>query len=209
MGTNKEKKIYIVTAAHKLKGECEIYTELFREGIEHLHLRKNGYTDEKLKKLIEQIPSEYHKRIILHSNYKLCKELDLGGIHITRKAKKRLFFMYLELNWYKNQKDLVISTSYHSTRKIETSPDYYTYLFMNSLFGSIREGGQHSYKRPLQLEEFLRSTHKDVIALGGIDLINIESVKEMGFKNVAFHGAIWGFEDPLERFIKLRDVFFS
>lgn len=206
MGSS-SKKIIVVSSNHKIKNEAEIFTELFKEGTTHLHVRKHGYPKQRVKDLINKIPSEYHKQIVLHSHLELCKEFDLGGIHITRKKRKDWIFHLFTLLKYKNRENFIISTSYHSSGKIERAANYYTYFFLNSLFGSIRTGGEHSYKDPEKLKEFLRATSKDVVALGGIDMINIHSVREIGFKSVGLHGALWGFDDPIDRFKSLRDAF--
>ena len=203
------RKIIVLTSNHRVKNESEILTELFKEGLTHLHLRKHGYPVHKIADLIKRIPREYHKQIILHSHFELLKQFDLGGIHVTRNKRKNWYFKLFTLNKFKNKPGFIITTSYHSTRKIEKSPRYYTYFFINSLFGSIGEGGKHSYKEPDKLREFLMVTKRDVVALGGIDLINIKSVPEIGFKSVGLHGAIWGFENPLERFIELRNAFLA
>ena len=39
-----------------------------------------------------------------------------------------------------------------------------------------------------------------MIALGGIDLENIEKTLENGFDNVALLGSIWNSENPLKQF---------
>ena len=155
--------------------------------------------------MVEKIPEKYHKRIVLHSHFNLAKKFDLGGIHIPKKVRKDFFFMNILLRSYKKSRKYIISTSYHSTRKIERAPYYYTYLFLNNLFGSIQVRGKHAYKDPEKLEEFLKFTDKDVIPLGGIDANNIQYVKEIGFKSVAFHGSIWGFNNPVERFVKIKE----
>jgi len=202
-----DKTIVVVSNNQKIKNETDIYTALLNEGLDLLHIRKYGYPEESIRRLIEKIPAEFHKKLVLHSHYHLAKEMNLGGIHITRKIRKNLLFMNLGIRKYINNSNLSLSTSYHSTRKIQNSSTFYTYFFLNSLFGSILEGGKHAYQEPEKLREFLLSNSRKVVALGGIDLINIEQVKEIGFHAIGFHGAIWGFDNPLERFINLRDKF--
>lgn len=199
-------KIIVLSSNHKQKDESKIFTELFEEGLSLLHLRKHGYPTKSVAKIIDSIPDKFHKRIALHSHYELTKKFDLNGIHITRKKKSDRLFMNFGLKKYIRNENLLISTSYHSTRKIENSPSYFDYFFLNSLFGSIQSDGKHSYKDKDKLEEFLRITQKDIVPLGGIDTVNIAEVKEIGFKSVAFHGAIWGFDNPVERFCTLRDL---
>lgn len=199
-----ERKLIVLSSNHRVEKETDIFIELFKEGMYQLHLRKHGFPEEKVEKIIKLIPQQYHKQIILHSQYSLVRKYNLGGIHISRKRRKDRLFNLWNLRKYKGK--YLISTSYHSTRKIEKSPDYYDYFFLNSLFGSIKSQGKHSYKDKDKLEFFLRSTDKKVIALGGIDTVNIQDVKNIGFEYIGVHGALWGFDNPVERFIELRNA---
>jgi thiamine-phosphate pyrophosphorylase len=206
MGKN-EIKIIVLSSNHRVKDEADIFTELFNEGMTHLHLRKHGYPRHKIEELIKKIPEKYHKQIVLHSHLELARKFNIGGIHVTRKKRKDWWFNMTVLSRYKKKKDFILTTSYHSTRKIEKAPSYYTYFFINSLFGSIHKGGRHAYKEPDKLKEFLRVTNRDCVAQGGIDMINVKSVREIGFNSVGFHGALWGFDNPVEKFKELRDAF--
>jgi len=202
-----KKTIIVVSNNQKIKNETEIYTELFKEGLDLLHIRKYGYPEYRIQKLIDNIPVEFHKKLVLHTHYHLALEMKLAGIHITRKVRDNFFFMNIGLSKYKKINGLTLSTSYHSTRKIQNSPSFYSYFFLNSLFGSIHEGGKHAYQQPDKLREILLANTRKVVALGGIDMVNIEQVKEIGFKAIGFHGALWGFDNPVERFCNLRDKF--
>lgn len=204
-----KKTIAVISNNHKIKNETAIYTELFHEGLDLFHIRKYGYSEDSIKRIIEEIPEIFHKKIVLHTYYHLAEYYNLGGIHVNRNKRNNIFFMYFTLNRFKKNKNLTISTSFHSTKKIDSSPAFYSYFFLNSLFGNIYEGGKHAYKDADKLAEFLRATQKKIIALGGIDLINIEQTKEIGFNAVGFHGALWTFENPVEKFCKLRDAFLS
>nr|MBC8344179.1 thiamine phosphate synthase [Bacteroidota bacterium] len=113
------KKIIVLSSNHRVKDEAEIITELFEEGLTHLHLRKHGHPRHKVKDLLSNIPEKYHKQIILHSHLEMTRKFDVGGIHITRKKRKDWIFKYITLNKYKKRKGFIFSTSYHSTRKIE------------------------------------------------------------------------------------------
>ena len=203
------KKIYVVSNNHKIKNEGDIYNALFEEGLDCFHLRKYGYPRSKIVNIIKGIPEEYHKKIVLHSHYDLAKELKLGGIHIIRDKRKNMIFKLFQLPVYQRIPSFTISTSYHSTTKIEEAPSLYSYFFLNSIFGSVLEGGKHSYKEPGKITQLLKITKKEIVPLGGIDMINIGIIKEIGFTSVGLHGAIWGFENPVQRFCNLRDAFLS
>jgi len=204
-----ETRIIVLSSNHRVKNEARIFTELFEEGMTHLHLRKHGYPRHKIEELLNKIPEKYHKQIILHSHLELARKFDIGGIHVTRKKRKDWWFYLTTISKYKKKEGFILTTSYHSTRKIEKAPSYYTYFFINSLFGSIHKGGRHAYKEPEKLKELLRVTKRDIVAQGGIDMINVKSVREIGFNSVGFHGALWGFNNPIEKFKELRDIFLA
>ncbi|MBT3301841.1 MAG: thiamine phosphate synthase [Bacteroidetes bacterium] len=205
----KSKKIIVLSSGHRVKDEAKILTAMFEEGMTHLHLRKHGYPRHKIEELLNSIPEKYHQQIILHSHLEFANKFNIGGIHITRKKRKNWLFLFFTVSKFKKKPGFILTTSYHSTRKIENAPKYYSYFLLNSLFGSIHKGGRHAYKEPDKLKEFLRATNRDIVALGGIDLINIKSVTEIGFRAVGLHGGIWGFDNPLEKFKDLRDAYLS
>ena len=206
---NQKRKIFVVSNNNKIKGECDLYSQMFQEGLDCLHIRKYGYPRSKIVSIIESIPSEFHKQIVLHDHYDIAREMNLGGIHLIRDKRKNIFFKVFQLPQYLKIPGFHISTSYHSTNKILEAPDFYTYFFLNSIFGSVLEGGKHSYKDPDKLKALLKNCSKEIVPLGGIDMINIDLIKEMGFTSMGLHGAIWGFTNPLERFCILRDAFLS
>jgi thiamine-phosphate pyrophosphorylase len=204
------RKVFVLTSNHKVPNETEILTKLFEEGMDYLHIRKFGWPTRKVEDLILSIPEQYHRRIVLNSHHNLCRPLQLGGIHISRDEKANKILIGIKAHFLrKAMPEAIIATSCHRIGKIEKSSDFYTYFFLSNLFGSISKQGVHQYKDKDKLLEFLRATDKYVIALGGIDLINIQDVKDIGFKAVAFHGSLWGFDKPLEKFCKLRDIFLS
>lgn len=204
-----KRKLVVVSNNNKIKDESDIYISLFEEGLDCLHLRKYGYPRSKFLQIIEHIPQKYHKQIVLHAHYDLAKEMNLGGIHLIRDKRNNILFSLFQLGQYKRIPEFTISTSYHSTHKIDEAPLFYSYFFLNSIFGSVLEGGKHSYKEPERIKDLLKRTKREIVPLGGIDLINIDMIKEMGFTSVGLHGAIWGFENPVERFCNLRDAFLS
>ncbi len=202
----KAEKIVVVSANHKIKSETRIINDILEAGADYFHFRKYGYPSYRIAKMINEIPEKFHSRIILHSHYPLAKKYHLGGIHIPRKIRKNWFFNAFILNSYKKNDRYIITTSYHSTRKIERSPDYYSYFFLNNIFGNLRGTNKHAYKDHEKLMDFLKITLKDIVPLGGIDVGKIPSLKEIGFKSVGIHGYLWGAKDPVKRFVDFRDA---
>ncbi|MEO8759791.1 MAG: thiamine phosphate synthase [Bacteroidia bacterium] len=129
----------------------------------------------------------------MHSHYKLAKEFDLKGIHLTEKERKSKRI---------NSTLKIISTSFHSTTEILKNRRKYEYVFLSPVFDSISKQG---YKSNFSLEElkFFLKRKKNIIALGGINAENIESVKQKGFAGAAILGSIWETKNPAKSYNEL------
>jgi len=186
-------KIIVITPEKKQPKEFELITSLFESGLQILHIRKTKATEGELRDYLEQIPTKFYKKIVIHSHYKLAKEFNLKGIHLTEKARtlKRI-----------NSSLKIISTSFHTTAAILKSRRKYEYVFLSPVFDSISKQG---YKGNFDLEDlklFLKRK-KNVIALGGINNKNIEVVKQVGFSGVAVIGTIWQSKNPVKSYKEL------
>jgi len=87
----------LITITHPYKSsttEIESICQLFEAGLKILHLRKLDVTKKELREYLQNIPTQFHKRIVIHSNYSLLREFDLKGIHLTEKSRKRPLSKY-------------------------------------------------------------------------------------------------------------------
>ena len=184
--------VVITPETNHLK-EIEIITFLFESGLELLHIRKPSYTEEELREYILSIPRKFHKKIVIHSYYKLTKEFSFKGIHLTEKARKSKRI---------NADLKIISTSFHSVEEILKSRRKYKYIFLSPIFDSISKKGYKSNFNLLDLEFFLKK-RKNVVALGGINTDNIKAVKQIGFCGAAILGALWESENPIKAYKNL------
>jgi len=161
---------------------------------EIVHLRKPNASINELRAYLKHIPKQFHKRIIVHSHYKLVKEFDLKGIHLSEKTRKlKVINTHLK----------IISTSFHTTKDVLKSRRKYTYFFLSPVFDSI---SKHNYKSSFEFEDLklsLKNNKNNIVALGGINLQNIRQVKEVGFYGAAVLGYIWESKYPIESYNKL------
>ena len=135
----------------------------------------------------------FYKKIVIHSHYKLAKEFNLKGVHLTEKTRKEK---------RTNPSLKIISTSYHTTTAILKSRRKYEYVFLSPIFDSISKKG---YKSNFDLEElnpFLKQK-KNIVALGGINAKNIKIVKQAGFSGAAVIGAVWQSKNPVKSYKEL------
>jgi thiamine-phosphate pyrophosphorylase len=186
-------KLIVITPEKNHPREFELITSLFENGLQILHIRKPQAAENELKNYLQQIPKKFYKKIVIHSHYKLAKELNLKGVHLTEKTRKEKRI---------NSSLKIISTSFHSTIDILKSRRKYEYIFLSPVFDSISKKG---YKGSFEIEDLklLLKKNKNVIALGGINAENIKAVKQVGFFGVAFIGAIWQSKNPVKSYKEL------
>jgi thiamine-phosphate pyrophosphorylase len=186
-------KIIVITPEKSQLKEFELITLLFESGLQLLHVRKPQATKIELRSYLTQIPKKFYKKIVIHSHYKLAQEFNLKGVHLTEKVRKTKRI---------NPTLKIISTSFHTTADVLKSRRKYEYVFLSPVFDSISKKG---YKSNFDLEElnpFLKR-RKNIIALGGINIKNIETVKQVGFSSVAVLGAVWQSKNPMKSYKEL------
>jgi thiamine-phosphate pyrophosphorylase len=182
--------LIVITPEINHPGEIEIIASLFECGLETLHVRKPSFTENELRNYIQNIPTKFQKRIVIHSHYKLAKEFNVKGIHLTEKVR-----MSKQINFLLK----IISTSFHNTEDILKSRRKYEYVFLSPIFDSI---SKKDYKSNFDLEElkpFVKK-RKDIIALGGMNAKNIKSIKQIGFAGAAILGSVWECKNPVKAY---------
>ena len=76
-------KTIVITRPAFFDGETDLANNLFREGMERLHLRKPGASEEELAAWLQDIDSQYYGRIVLHDRFPLAEKFALGGVHLN------------------------------------------------------------------------------------------------------------------------------
>lgn len=178
-------KLIVITTPHFFEGEGLVLTRLFKEGMEHLHIRKPGCNQEGLATLIKNIPEKYYSRIILHDCFDLALRLNIGGIHLNSRNKE------IPIGFNGS-----ISRSCHSLQEVQeaTESDTYNYVFLSPICPSIsKEGYGSGFPMEVLTEASAKGViNKKVIALGGMDQTTIPKIKPLNFGGVAVLGTLWG-----------------
>ena len=92
---------------------------------------------------------------------------------------------------------------FHSLDELHFCRKEYEYAFLSPIFDSI---SKKNYKSKFDLNEVKQVVEgKNIIALGGIDEDKIETCRELGFAGVAVLGAIWNSENPIEKFLRIKE----
>lgn len=176
-------KTIIITPPTFFHSEAETINAMFYEGLDLLHIRKPNSTDEDIVDLIKGINPQFYNKIVLHDNFQISKEYNIGGLHINSRNKS------IPL-WFKGR----ISSSCHTIEEVKRIKQNREYVFLSPIFNSISKQG---YKSTFKISDLEKAQKEDIIdnkvfALGGIELSNLPIIKQLGFGGAAFLGDIWG-----------------
>jgi thiamine-phosphate pyrophosphorylase len=183
-------KLIVFTRPECFAGEAEAIDLLFRQGIDALHLRKPGATEAAVTHLLEEIPAEWHRRIMLH-DFDLRDHFALKGLNLNHRRP-------VPPAGYHG----CLSAACHSLEDVAMQKPKVDYLFLSPIFDSISKQGYTSGFR----REVLQQAQADglidaqVMALGGVTLERIPQLAAWGFGGVALLGDIWGRLNDLSAF---------
>lgn len=174
----------LITNPQSVPNETEIINALFNEGLEVLHVRKPDFDKAQLSEFISKIDEQFHSRIMIHSHYELLDSFQIKGIHFTEKTKHLL----ADYDSVQCTKSLAV----HELTELKSIPQTVDYVFLSPLFPSVTKEG---YSKQWDFEELkvelAAKRNYNIVALGGITLENVKTVKELGFDNFALLGSIW------------------
>lgn len=180
-------KFIAVTRPDFIADETRLIEELFACGLDTLHLRKPGATDEACAGLIEALPEACRRRTVVHDHFRLCSDYGLAGVHLNSRnpAAPRCVT--------DNRERYTVSASCHSTTEAAARKKSTDYVFLSPVFDSI---SKHGYAAAYTDEELTQAaadgTVDDrVIALGGITANGIPQLRKWHFGGAAFLGDIW------------------
>ena len=216
-------KLIIISYPEKIEGEENFIPLLFDNDLEYYHLRKPNWTKSQMADFLKKIPDQYHKRIIIHNNWDLMNDFDLGGIHVRETDKHFLSkgkYNFHSIAVHKLEELYQIDVNFKPARLSALSADRQAtkagpaggYALLSPIFNSI---SKKDIKSAFNLDDLKTTFSKNrpevpVYALGGINLDNISKIKEIGFDGVAVLGFIWntfqekGLEEALSNFKKLQ-----
>lgn len=193
-------KLIVISAPEALMGERDTMFQLFDLGLDHYHLRKPNYTEEKVANFLNVWPKEFRKKTVLHKHRYLAEKYKLGGLHHGADGQ----FERLD-----GSHQLTQSKSIHSFEElINTNPDY-KYTFLSPIFDSISKTDYKAGFNRRELEKALEHKKQPVYALGGINSTTAIEAKKMGFDGVAILGTIWEtimHKKLIEEFKRIQDI---
>lgn len=175
--SDNDKWLIAVTPEEPVENEGRKITALLRDGWYRVHLRHPNASRREVRAIIESIPQELHRRIVLHGHFDLTAEFNLGGLHLNHRCP-------VAPSFYNGP----LSRSCHSVNEVMQS-DGMVYVTLSPVFDSISKQGYKSTFTPEELRR-LDETPVPVIALGGVSDERIPQLQEYNFKGYAMLGAI-------------------
>ncbi len=198
----------VISSQKDINNEVDIVIGLFQAGLKTFHLRKPGYPKRKIKNFIQDIPVQFHNRIVLHSYHELALKYDVQGIHFKSKDRKNKLSTQLKKWRFRRKKsNITMSASFHKLVSLDSHYAKYDYVFLSPIFDSITKKDYQSGFAKYNLKSALERTHFDVFALGGVDRTKIDEIQEIGFKGAVLNGYIWTSPTPIDAFKKFKEEY--
>ncbi len=180
-------KVIVITQPHAVACESELILAALAAGADRVHIRKPGWSRERLEQLISSIPQFLRERITIHDHFDLYEELGVIGVQVNRRNPNTPPF-------YEGIK----SRSCHSFEELEMvkwhkMAEDYDYVTLSPIYDSISKGG---YTSTFSSEELAKAKslgliNRRVIAMGGVTPESIPQLHNLGFGGVALLGYVW------------------
>lgn len=179
----------VITMPGFFDNEAEAIAALIREGARRIHIRKPGADRGMMQDYLSGLTKKTDpSRLTLH--HAPCEAVRYGfsGVHLRMTDRDGV----MTDDRYDG---LMKSVSCHSIEELKMACGV-DYAFLSPVFDSISKPGYRSAFDPEQIAGFLKEKDRPpVIALGGVNRINIKKAVQAGFEGVALLGAVWSVRD--------------
>lgn len=171
----------VITSPTFFIGEASFLHRLLACGVDFIHLRKPDATVDECSGLLDQMPNDDCKHIIVHDFFDLVEPYNLHGIHLNSRHKDIP-------SGYRGH----ISRSCHSLEEVMKYKESFDYVFLSPIFDSVSKKGYSSAFDDKTLKAASENGIIDdkVIALGGVTLDKIDYLHNLRFGGVAMLGCI-------------------
>lgn len=197
-------KLTIISSESDIPRETELVRSLFRAGLQRFDLRKPAWSAQGVESFLGTLSAGERARLVIHSHPGLAARWGLGGTHEPDQgevlAKPVASFG-------------LTSRACHDLKTLSAALGRYDAVVVSPLFESISKPGYGPSKKFTlpELKALLNQRTPPrrrtvVYALGGITAANTMECGELGFDGVMVLGAIWNSNDPLEAFLRLKEV---
>lgn len=176
-------RLIVITRPDFIDSEAERIEALLSEkGVDLVHIRKPGSSPDQVRRLLMEIPKQFHSRLVLHDHFSLAVEFGLYGVHLNSRNPLP------PENWKGS-----VSRSCHSFDEIRVHKDRCSYLSLSPIFDSVSKSGYLSAFSPEQIAIAVAGgiIDRKVYALGGVTFDKLPLVESMGFGGAMILGDAW------------------
>jgi len=179
-------EIMVISNPLAVPDEHHIINALFSAGLKYFHLRKPESSIKSISEILSEIKPEFYARISIHQFHEMAANFGLKRLHYTEAARTH---SSAEQRRRQIEAGFQLSTSIHDLQSVTELHDF-KYAFLGPVFDSISKPG---YLGTINGKIYRDSQHTAtrLIALGGISLSTLHTVKAMGFDGAAVLGCIW------------------
>ncbi|CAL2085923.1 thiamine phosphate synthase [Tenacibaculum sp. 190524A02b] len=200
--------LIVLTSEQEIKNEAILLNQLFKNGLEILHLRKPTFDIEGYRNLLKKINPKYYQNIMIHEHHELCLEFGLKGIHLQEQPRINLGSKLQEyVNSFQNKsqelkaKSHTVSSSFHDPEVLNNCTTDFDYHILSPVFSSISKKGYEGKGFDVN------TINKKIIGMGGVNTTSIPKVFALGYSGIGVLGGIWNAENPIESFKEIKKQF--
>jgi thiamine-phosphate pyrophosphorylase len=193
-------QLIVISPEQEDPREIAVLGAMLRAGLGRYHVRKPGWTDERLGAWLKALPVEWRPRLVVHSHHHWAGDLGLGGRHWRDDAAAPAA-----------PGAGYTSRSCHALDGVTGALVAYTAVFFGPLFPSLSKSdyAPDGAKAAGDLARLLAGRtaaqrRTAVIALGGVTAERLAHCREWGCDGAAVLGAIWQSAEPVAAFQALQ-----
>ena len=200
----KDLVLYGETDSHYLNGRklCELVEEAILGGVTMIQIREKEMSHEEFKQEaleVQEVCQKYHVPLLINDDVKLCKEIDADGVHIGQddldlKETRKLL-----------GEDKIIGVSAHNMEEAKKAyEDGTDYLGVGAIFSTQTKNDAQDVSMKT-LNEICQKVDIPVVAIGGINQVNVLEFMGIALDGVAIVSSIFGSEDIQKSSSLLKD----
>ncbi|MCA0429719.1 MAG: thiamine phosphate synthase [Bacteroidetes bacterium] len=201
-------QLMVITSSKSVPDETGVVTKMFESGLQYLHLRKPKFTTTRMIEYLNEIPAQYHNRIIIHSHHKLALKFKLKGVHYTsthlsNKIKYRWIRFRLKFKF-----GSLIKTRNHTRVNAMFEKELYDfdYIMLGTMFNNLNNSFYSGFYEE-SIKDAVKTSNKKIVARGGTSPEIVTKCKEMNLYGIAFKSYIWNSPTPYNQYLNIINAF--
>ena len=195
-------KLVVISPEDNDPRETGVLGELFSAGLQRYHVRKPGWSRERLDDWLGGLPRDWRARLVLHQHHDLVARHGLGGRHWRDDGSAPLA---------PASDGKLTSRSCHDLPTLRAALGSFNAVFFGPFFPSLSKPGRGPREdvsfpivAALLAARPASERRTSVLALGGITVETAPHALALGCDGVAVLGAIWQATDPLRAYSELQ-----